>query len=210
MTWGYNMQSLKGHGQDVTAYVREPVHSVGVVKSTCTLYAAQLEYHTKLYKIDYTLRRNIRTLTSWPWLMLLHDISTQKIWYYCVTSVDVTAWHLYTKVDVTTWHLYTKVDVTAWSLHQSWCYCMTSLHQSWCYYMTSLHQSWCYCMISTPKLMLLHDISAPKLMLLHDISAPTSEDQGEVVVYRWVEWVREFITQRARQLQEGRPDTDYK
>ncbi len=44
-------------------------------------------------------------------------------------------------------------------------------------------------------------------MLLHDISAPTSEDQGEVVVYRWVEWVREFITQRARQLQEGRPDT---
>ncbi len=29
---------------DVSAYLRESVNSVGVVKSTCILYAAQLEY----------------------------------------------------------------------------------------------------------------------------------------------------------------------
>ncbi len=45
---------VKGHGHDVSAYLRESVNSVGVVKSACTLYAAQLEYHTVKFKIDYT------------------------------------------------------------------------------------------------------------------------------------------------------------
>ncbi len=46
--------TLKGHGHDVSAYLRESVHSVGVVKCTCTLYTAQLEYQTVAFKIDYT------------------------------------------------------------------------------------------------------------------------------------------------------------
>ncbi len=45
--------SLKGHGHNVSAYLRKSVNSVGGVKSTCTLYAAQLEYHTIASKIDY-------------------------------------------------------------------------------------------------------------------------------------------------------------
>ncbi len=46
--------SLKGHGHDVSAYLHESVNSVGMIKSTCTLYAAQLEYRTQLFEIDYT------------------------------------------------------------------------------------------------------------------------------------------------------------
>ncbi len=45
---------LKGDGHDVSAYLRESINSVGMVKSTCILYAAQLEYQTVVFKIDYT------------------------------------------------------------------------------------------------------------------------------------------------------------
>ncbi len=38
--------ALKGHGHNVSTCLRESVNSVGMVKSVCTLYAAQLEYHT--------------------------------------------------------------------------------------------------------------------------------------------------------------------
>ncbi len=43
------------HVHNVSAYlhVRESVRSVGVIKSTCTLYVVQLEYHTVAIKIDY-------------------------------------------------------------------------------------------------------------------------------------------------------------
>ncbi len=44
----------KDHGHDVSAYLCESVNSVGVVKSTCTLYVVQLEYHTVAFEIDYT------------------------------------------------------------------------------------------------------------------------------------------------------------
>ncbi len=37
---------LKGHGNDVSAHLRESVNSVSVAKSTCTLYTAQVEYQT--------------------------------------------------------------------------------------------------------------------------------------------------------------------
>ncbi len=45
---------LKGHDHDVSAYLRESVNLVGVVKSTCTV---QLEYHTVTI---IRIRRNIR------------------------------------------------------------------------------------------------------------------------------------------------------
>ncbi len=45
---------LKGHGHNVSAYLRVSVNSVGVVKSMCTLYLAWLEYHTIAIKIDDT------------------------------------------------------------------------------------------------------------------------------------------------------------
>ncbi len=45
------VQSLKGHDHNVSAYLRESVNSVGVVKSACTLNAAQPEYHTVEFKI---------------------------------------------------------------------------------------------------------------------------------------------------------------
>ncbi len=45
---------IKGHSHDVSAYLRESVNSVGVVKSTCTLCAVQLKYQTVEFKIDYT------------------------------------------------------------------------------------------------------------------------------------------------------------
>ncbi len=45
-------KGLKGHGHNVSAYLCESINSVGVVK--CTLYAAQLEYQTVEFKIDYT------------------------------------------------------------------------------------------------------------------------------------------------------------
>ncbi len=50
--------SLIGHGHDVSAYLRESVNLVVVVKSTCTLYAAQLEYQTVEFKIDYMCTEN--------------------------------------------------------------------------------------------------------------------------------------------------------
>ncbi len=49
-----NGRDLKGHGQNISAYLRESVNSVGAVKSTCTFYVAQLEYQTVIFKIDYT------------------------------------------------------------------------------------------------------------------------------------------------------------
>ncbi len=42
------------YGYNVFIYLCESLNSVGVVKSTCTLYAAQLEYQTVAFKIDYT------------------------------------------------------------------------------------------------------------------------------------------------------------
>ncbi len=45
---------LKGHGHNVSAYLRASVNLVGVVKSMCTLYLARLEYHTVAIKIDDT------------------------------------------------------------------------------------------------------------------------------------------------------------
>ncbi len=45
---------VKGHGHDVSSYLHPSVNSVGVVRSTCTLYAEQLEYQTVEFKIDYT------------------------------------------------------------------------------------------------------------------------------------------------------------
>ncbi len=48
-------KGLKGHGHNIiSAYSRESVNSVRMVKSTCTLYTARLEYHTIAIKIDYT------------------------------------------------------------------------------------------------------------------------------------------------------------
>ncbi len=52
-------KELKDHGHDVSAYLHESVNSVGVVKSACTLYVAQLEYHTIAVKIDYTRNREL-------------------------------------------------------------------------------------------------------------------------------------------------------
>ncbi len=43
----------KSTGHNVSTYLRESVNLVGVVKSTCTLYAAQLEYQAIAIKIDY-------------------------------------------------------------------------------------------------------------------------------------------------------------
>ncbi len=48
----FNKNILKGHGHDVSAYLREYLNSVGGVKSTCTLYAARLEYQKVDFKID--------------------------------------------------------------------------------------------------------------------------------------------------------------
>ncbi len=46
-------ESLKGHGRDVSAYLRESVNSVGMVERTCTLYASQLDYQTVSSQVDY-------------------------------------------------------------------------------------------------------------------------------------------------------------
>ncbi len=59
--------TLKGHGRNVSAYLRESINSVGVVKSTCIRVCCRLKhfylkYHTVVINIDY--RVNIRTLTS--------------------------------------------------------------------------------------------------------------------------------------------------
>ncbi len=59
---------LKGHGNDVSAYLRESINSVGVVKGTCTLYTAQLEYHTVKFKTDYryTEKYPDPNVVTWP------------------------------------------------------------------------------------------------------------------------------------------------
>ncbi len=54
-------KGLKGHGQDVSAYLRDSLNSASVVKSTCTLYATQLEYQTVGI---IRIRKNLQTLTS--------------------------------------------------------------------------------------------------------------------------------------------------
>ncbi len=55
---------LNGHRHDISAYSREFISSAGLVKSTCTLYVAQLEYQTVGIQVDYTYKEKYQTLTS--------------------------------------------------------------------------------------------------------------------------------------------------